>query len=47
MQQLTGQAKSEFFNDSYACANHLVVGLHISAGPGFRGTEDASILLVN
>jgi hypothetical protein len=36
-----------FFNDSYACANHLVVGLHLSAGPGFRGTEDASITLVN
>ena len=47
MQQMTGKAKSDFFNDSYACANHLVVGLHISAGPGFRGTEDASILLVN
>ena len=39
--------KVHFFNDSYACANHLVVGLHLSAGPGFRGTEDASITLVN
>ena len=47
MQPMAGVAKSNFFNDSYACANHLVVGLHISAGPGFRGTEDASILLVN
>jgi len=46
-QTMVGDAKSHFFNDSYACANHLVVGLQISAGPGFRGTEDASILLVN
>ena len=43
----TGKDRDNFFNDSYACANHIVVGLHLSAGPGFRGTEDASLLLVN
>ena len=45
--QMNESQKKHFFNDSYACANHLVVGLHLSAGPGFRGTEDASITLVN
>ena len=43
----TGKDRDNFFNDSYACSNHLVAGLHLSAGPGFRGTEDASLLLVN
>lgn len=47
MGQMEESQKRHFFNDSYACANHLVVGLHLSAGPGFRGTEDASITLVN
>jgi hypothetical protein len=47
MSQMDEAQKKHFFNDSYACANHLVVGLHLSAGPGFRGTEDASITLVN
>ena len=45
--QMDDSQKRHFLNDSYACANHLVVGLHLSAGPGFRGTEDASITLVN
>ena len=45
--QMDESQKRHFLNDSYACANHLVVGLHLSAGPGFRGTEDASITLVN
>lgn len=43
----TGKDRDNFYNDSYACANHLVAGLHLSAGPGFRATEDASLLLVN
>ena len=43
----TGKDRDNFFNDSYACANHFVAGIHLSAGPGFRGTEDASLLLVN
>ena len=47
MGQMDESQKKHFFNDAYACANHLVVGLHLSAGPGFRGTEDASITLVN
>jgi hypothetical protein len=47
MGQMEEGQKRNFFNDSYACANHLVVGLHLSAGPGFRGTEDASITLIN
>jgi hypothetical protein len=47
MGQMDESQKNHFFNDAYACANHLVVGLHLSAGPGFRGTEDASITLVN
>ena len=47
MSRMNEAQKKDFFNDSYACANHLVVGLHLSAGPGFRGTEDASITLVN
>jgi hypothetical protein len=45
--KMDSEAKMHFFNDVYACANHIVVGLHLSAGPGFRGTEDASLLLVN
>ena len=45
--QMDSETKRNFFNDCYACVNHLVVGLHLSAGPGFRGTEDASLLLVN
>jgi len=47
MSHMDEAQRKNFFNDSYACANHLVVGLHLSAGPGFRGTEDASITLVN
>ena len=47
MGKMDESQKKHFFNDAYACANHLVVGLHLSAGPGFRGTEDASITLVN
>ena len=47
MSHMDEAQKRNFFNDSYACANHLVVGLHLSAGPGFRGTEDASITLIN
>ena len=47
MSHMDDAQRKNFFNDSYACANHLVVGLHLSAGPGFRGTEDASITLVN
>jgi hypothetical protein len=45
--KMDAEAKQHFFNDVYACANHIVVGLHLSAGPGFRGTEDASLSLVN
>ena len=44
---MDAKCKTNFYKDSFACANHLVVGMHLSAGPGFRGTEDASILLVN
>jgi hypothetical protein len=47
MRTMNEAKKKDFYNDSFACANHIVVGLHLSAGPGFRGTEDASILLVN
>lgn len=46
-ENMEGFGRHDFFRDSYACANHIVAGLHLSAGPGFRGTEDASLLLVN
>lgn len=46
-ENMEGCGRNNFFSDSYACANHIVAGLHLSAGPGFRGTEDASLLLVN
>ena len=47
LQKLNHSARTHFFTDAYAAGNHIVAACHISAGPGFRGTEDASLLLVN
>ena len=47
LQKMDHSARSHFFTDAYAVGNHIVAGCHLSAGPGFRGTEDASLLLVN